>query len=302
LTTSVLITMLLASAGIAGLGLLLLGIQGRSRKSDKSGPLLANPAVGWFLVFVGGFLFLAAIISRVVSPPPSEPLLETVIGTSNEPSASPQGTSFPTLPTTPTALPTTPPTPVPPPVLEPGWSLRERPEDGFAIALPTSWVEMDLGASTLEEALLPVATCCPEMDLSLWEGQTVRELRESGLRLFAVDPDSDPEAVYYGVVSVVYTSLGEGWTLDMALQVVLGEDGGDESKLTHQRVTLPVGKAEKIQYADSGDPPVRTIKYLLVQYDAFWFITVGCEAEFAEFYEPIFATIPHTFRWIETPE
>jgi hypothetical protein len=127
------------------------------------------------------------------------------------------------------------------------------------------------------------------------------DVRRSGLKLFAVDPNSDPEAVYYGIVSVTRTSLGEGWTLDMALEVVLSRYSDDESRPTHRRVTLPVGEAEEISFADSGDPPVRRITYLLVQYDAFWYITMGSEAEFADSYESIFETVPQTFRWISPP-
>jgi hypothetical protein len=289
--------MLLASAGIAGLGLLLLGIQGQAGEGSEAGSLLRSPIVGWFLVFLGGLLLLLTLISGLLHPAASEP---TVVAT-DLPPPSPQATGLPTIPPTDIVPPTPIPTTVPPPVLEPGWTLREHAEAGFAIALPTSWVEMDLSADTMEKALAPIVTCCPEMDLSRWEGETIAALRKSGLRLFAVDPDSDPEAVYYGFVSVARTSLGEGWTLDMAVKAVLGEDEDDESKLTHQRVMLPVGEAEEIRFAEDGDPPARTIRYLLVQYDAFWFIAIGCEVEFADRYEPIFETVPQTFRWVAAP-
>ena len=297
MTTSALITMLLASAGITGLGILLLGLQSRPTEGGQAGSLLRNPVIGWFLAFVGGFLLLATIISNLVSPAATEPALVVT----HQPTVPPLPTNPPTLRPTASGTPTPLPTPVPPPVLEPEWSLRGRPQDGFAIALPDSWVEMDLDATSIGEALVPIALCCPEMDLSPWEGQTMTDVRKSGLKLFAVDPDSDPEAVYYGVVSVSRTSLGEGWTLDMALEVVLGQYGDDESRPTHRRVMVPVGEAEEISFKDSGDPLVRRITYLLVQYDAFWFITMGCEAEFADGYESIFETVPQTFRWIQAP-
>jgi hypothetical protein len=282
--------MLLVSAGMVGIGILLLGLRGCSGERGEARSLLRNPVVGWFLAFL-------TIISGLVSPATSEP---TVLPT-EKPSPSPPATSLPTLPP-PTGIPPTPiPTPAPSPVLEPGWAFVEHPEDGFAIGIPATWVEVDLKTETMEEALAPIATCCPEMDLSVWEGLTVSELRESGMKLYAIDPDSDPEAVYYGFLSVVRTSLGEGWTLDMALDAILGEDGNDESKLTHRRVMLPVGEAEEIRFAESGDPPGKVTKYLLVQYDAFWFITLGCEAQFADRYEPIFETVPQTFRWIQAP-
>jgi hypothetical protein len=289
--------MLLISAGIAGLGILLLGLQRRSTESPNGGSLLKNPVVGWFLAIMGGLLLLVTIVSGLMGPATPPP---TSTGT-YQPTVRPLPTNLPTPRPTATTTPTPPPTPVPPPVLEPGWSLHVRPEEGFAIALPDSWVEMDLDAASIEDALLPIALCCPDMDLSPWEGQTVTDLRQAGLGLFAIDPDSDPEAVYYGVVSVAHTSLGEGWTLDMALEVVLGGNEGDENRLTHQRITLPVGEAEEIRFVDTGDPPVRTIKYLLVQYDAFWFVTLGCEAEFADQYEAIFETVPQTFRWVQAP-
>lgn len=292
MTTSALITMLLTSAGIAGLGILLLGLQSRPTEGGQAGSLLRNPVVGWFLIFVGGFLLLATIISNLVSPAAPEPTLVVT----RQPTVLPLPTDPPTP--RPTANPRLP-AAVPAPVLEAGWSLRERPSDGFAIALPDSWVEMDLDAASVSEALAPIALCCPEMDLSLWEGQTMSGIRRSGLKLFAVDPNSDPEAVYYGIVSVTRTSLGEGWTLDMALEVVLGQYGDDASKPSHRRVTLPVGEAEEIRVADGGDPPVWKVTYLLVQHDAFWFVTLGCEAEFADDYASIFETAPRSFRWIQ---
>jgi hypothetical protein len=289
--------MLLISAGIAASGMLLLGLQSRSTAGSEKDALLQSPVVGWFLVFVGSFLLVVTLISGFTRPTATD----STAASTHQPTVILLPTNPPTPRSTATATPTQLPTPVPTPVLEPGWSLRERPEDGFAIALPDNWVEMNLDAASIDEALVPITLCCPEMDLSLWEGQTMADLWRSGLELFAVDPDSDPESVYYGVVIVSRTSLGEGWTLDMALEVVLGEYGDDESKLTHRRVILPAGEAEEILFTDRGDPPMRRIKYLLVQYDAFWFITLGCEAELANDYASIFETIPQTFHWIQAP-
>jgi hypothetical protein len=284
--------MLLVSAGIAGLGVLLLGLQSRPADGSQASSLLRNPVIGWFLVFAGGFLLLATIISNLVGPTAPEP---TIVAT-HQPTVVPLPTNPPTP--RPTAAPPSP-TAVPALELEPGWSLRERPDDGFAVALPDNWVEMDLDAASVGEALVPIALCCPEMDLTLWEGQTMTDIRRSGLELFAVDPDSDPEAVYYGIASVSRTSLGEGWTLDMALEVVLGQYGDDESEPTHRRIMLPVGEAEEILITDIGDPPIWRVTYLLVQHDAFWFVTLGCEAEFTDDYTSIFQTIPQSFRWIQ---
>jgi hypothetical protein len=289
------IPMLLISLGIVGVGIILLGLQGYLRERYQATVVRRGLVSGWFLTFLGGVLLLVTVIAGIhtLSAPEAAPVARATATIR----PTPTHRIFPTEGPTPTPTPT----PVPTPALGPGWVVRERPSDGFAIAIPSTWVEVDLDAETLDEALAPIRACCPDMDLTAWAGQTTEELRDKGMKLFAVDPDSDPEAQYYTIVSVVRTTLGTGWNLDMALEAVLPGYEGDEVEVTHQRVTLPVGEAEAIQIAESGEHPLLTTKYLIVRDDVFWFITLGCEAAYAEGYAEVFETIPQTFRWMEGP-
>jgi hypothetical protein len=285
--------MLLISLGIVGVGIILLGLQGYLRERYQAAVASRGLVAGWFLSFLGGLLLLVTVIAGIRTLATPEAMSVARATATIRPT--PTHRIFPTGGPTPTPTPTLAPTSV----LGSGWVVRERPSDGFAIAIPSTWVEVNLDAETLDAALAPVRACCPDMDLTAWAGQTPGELRNKGMKLFAVDPDSDPEAQYYGIVSVVRTTLGAGWNLDMALEAVLPGYEGDEVEVTHRRVTLPAGEAEAIQIAESGEHPLLTTKYLILRGDVFWFITMACEAAYAEGYAEVLETIPQTFRWID---
>jgi hypothetical protein len=192
-------------------------------------------------------------------------------------------------------------TPVPPPLLEAGWTLREHPADGLMVGLPSKWVELDIHADSMDDALAPIRACCPDLDLTtpFWADQTVVDLQMKGLKLFAIDPEARPAALYYTTVVIVHRFFDDPWTFEEAVEALVKEYEDKGVQITHRRVSLPVGEAEEFEYVEGVETPYYTLKYLLIQDDTIWFITMGCEEIYEEVYTPIFTQIPQTFRWID---
>ena len=244
--------------------------------------VLLGGACAALVLFGGRFLGnlpLLGLGGSATSAPPSSPL------------PSPTDTVVPTAAS------------VPPPILEPGWTLREHPGDGFAVGLPSTWVELNIHADSMDEALAPLQECCPDLDLTtpFWTDQSIVDLQMKGLKLFAIDPETGFTALYYGSVNVVHRFYDDPWTLDEAVGSLLQEYEDQGIQITHRRVTLPLGEAEEFDYVEGVEHPFFTLKYLLVQDGTIWFITMGCEAIYEEDYVPIFTQIPQTFRWVEEP-
>lgn len=214
---------------------------------------------------------------------------EATVAPPSSPLPSPTDTVVPTV------------TPLGPPILEPGWTLREHPENGLMVGLPSTWVELDIHANSMDEALAPLKECCPELDLTApyWTEQSVIDLQMKGLRLLAIDPEIEPSGSYYGSINIVHRFDDAPWVLDEAVEAFLEEYTDQGIQITHRRVTLPVGEAEEFEYVEGVETPYYTRKYLLIQDDTIWFITMGCEEIYEEVYAPVFAQISQTFRWID---
>jgi hypothetical protein len=221
------------------------------------------------------------------------PALLSGDGATAEPAASP-------LPTATEATDSTA-TPIPPPLLAAGWTLRERPGDGLMVGLPSRWVELDIHADSMDEALTPLKECCPELDLTTpyWTDQSIIDLQMKGLKLFAIDPEIGFTARYFAGIDIVHRFYDDPWTLDDAVEELLQEYEAHGTQVTHRRVALPVGEAVEFEYVEGVEHPLYVLKYLLIQDDTIWFITMTCEETYEEDYTPIFTQIPQTFRWMD---
>lgn len=289
MTLDLFLKMLMISLGSIGLGACFLGIYSYLRERDRIGLARKRIACAWLVILLGVLSLVVTLvlgIGLLETPEPSAP-------TADQPTPRPQATA--TLPPTHT--------PVPMPTLEPGWTFRERPTDGFAIGLPYTWVELDIDAETMDAALAPIRECCPEMDLTnpLWEEQSIEDLRAAGIGLFAIDSQSSPEALYLGSATVGCQSLDEELTLDTVVQAILEEYDDEDIEPTHRRVELPIGEAERLQLTTGDEDRLLITKYLLVEGTDVCYVTLGCEADLAEEYAAVFEKIAETFRWIEEP-
>jgi hypothetical protein len=199
-----------------------------------------------------------------------------------------------------TPIPMTPtPTLVPPPVLDEGWVSHGQPGDGFTIALPASWIEMDLSAETLDAALAPAREHVPDLVNPRKEGWTTDVYRDSGLRLAAIDVQGSGH-VYYPSVDVLWDTTDEAASLDEVVQEIMYSfpDLGI-GVMANERLTLPSGEAERYELAYGAGDPLRRVQYLLLKDKAFCFVTFTWDAQAGDTYIPVVEKIMQTFRWAE---
>jgi hypothetical protein len=191
------------------------------------------------------------------------------------------------------------PTPIPPPALAAGWTVRGQTGEGFTLALPESYVELDLNAETMDAALDPLREQSPNMPEDFMSGWTTEGYRSKGLKLAAIKiPTAD--APDYAAVDVTCHPLDDALTLDAAVREVIHRYPGlGVGILSNERVTLPAGEAEVLALAEGSDDPSTTTQYLLIKDKMSCFVTFSCDADVASAYAPTFVQIIETFRWSE---
>jgi hypothetical protein len=169
-------------------------------------------------------------------------------------------------------------TPAVPATLDPGWTTATEAEDGFSIGLPRGWEEsqFDVGESIKFQAI---------------DGSA------SASRL-----DFVPN------VNVIAQPLPFALSLDDYLQANLSQletQLKGVTALAHQRVTLPVGPAERIQYrfdlgSQEGEPfEVSVLQFVFIQETTGYIITFEtAPPEFSD-YRPTFEQMAQSFRFTD---
>ena len=199
-----------------------------------------------------------------------------------------------------TPIPMTPtPTLVPAPVLEEGWVSHGQPGDGFTIALPASWIAMDLSAETLDDALAPVKEHAPDI-ISPYKGAWSTDVyRDWGLKLSVIDVQ-EPDYVYYTGMDVMCETMEGPVPLDEIVEELIYSlpDLGI-GILSNERIMLPIGEAERFEVVEGMDDPSRTLKYLLLHDQVNCFVTFVWDAQAGDAYIPVAEKIMQTFRWAE---
>jgi hypothetical protein len=199
-----------------------------------------------------------------------------------------------------TPIPVTPtPTLVPAPVLEEGWTVRGHPGDGFTMAMPDTWIELDVNAETLDAALAPVREYVPGMENPGREEWTTEAYRNKGFKLAAIDVQGSGH-VYYPGIDVVCDELEETVSLDKFVQeIVYSYPDLGVGILANERVILAVGEAERIELVYGAADPLKRVQYLLLKDKAYCFATFTWDINAGDAYVPIADKIIQTFRWAE---
>jgi hypothetical protein len=200
----------------------------------------------------------------------------------------------------PTLPPTVPPTPYPTETPSPraDWIVHEHPTDGFAISLPPNWVELDLSAATMEEALAPARRYYPLLKNDVLEQQSLDEVRASGIKLVALDMESSHRDVGRFASLVVSTRLLDSEVaLDELVKVTLSEFRERElGPVQHQRVEFPFGDAEELRLlrAEEQDNTV-ALMYIFMRRTEFFAVNVGYVTSEKDVYSPIVEQIMRGF-------
>ena len=199
----------------------------------------------------------------------------------------------------------------PTPTLEPGWVLIEKPEEGFAIALPPTWVEVDMRAPTMKDAIDAIRTQHPDLTstvLNYLETLDINELHAQGIIFVAFDRELPGGlASNFGVnVNLARWSDGQDIAMDEVVEIYLETLASHNiTAPRHSRVSLQVGEAEKFQYQRIESYPdgqmlnVNAVQYIFIRGQDVYVLTLGYTEEQAEVYASIAEKIAQGLRRLE---
>jgi hypothetical protein len=186
----------------------------------------------------------------------------------------------------------------------PGWTEYEQPENGFAIALPSSWRKINPDPASLANVVQMLRQQNPEL-AELVESASAR-LQGSGVRFIAFDMSADSVASgFLTSLNVLYQPLESGTTLDS-----FGESNVAElQKLTdlstpieRRAVQWPAGRALCLRYTIGLDTSgghrasLCLTQFLFVEGQDGYVLTFATTPGQLDHYRPLFEQIGRTFR------
>lgn len=262
-------------------------------------------------LFTGVALTLTLVLASGCSTAQSLPTTLTPTSTNT-----PASTSIPVPTATPILLPT--PTRISPAktpmattlttTLETGWVLYEKPAEGFALALPPTWKQIDMDPNTINTDLDLIEESNPQIGKLLKEEAPAFVV--SGTKFWGIDLDPATARVgsltNIGVVkkhSEIKISLGAY----VSALIAFWEDQPDVIKpVTHQRVKLAGSDAEELRIkmaVTTTNTTTATVttqyQYILIKDQDFYSIGMTTHADQAEKYAPIFAKIAQSFHIVD---
>jgi len=222
------------------------------------------------------------------------------------------GTATPFPMPTPSAVGTTSPTVVssPTPLLEGEWILYEKPSEGFAIALPPAWRQLDVNSTTVETFLEIVKEQNPEVR-AIWSEQVHIPIT-SAIRFIGLD--LSPESVGPGSltgVAVLKQPVESGISVDMFVETTrkqLETMSSVAQPVQEHRVNLMGGEGRELQYRIRlAKSPDQVLELFVVQYTLLvdsnaYVVVLSTMADQAEKYRPIFERIGQGFRLEPAPQ
>ena len=189
------------------------------------------------------------------------------------------------------------------PVVPAGWTMHTRQADGFAVALPAGWKQIDLDPETLDSVLNDLKKQNPDLGF-LIEGQA-RQLLATGVRFWAFDLSPASLASGYGTnFNILKQPMTTRVGIDFVAQLVAGqlENVSNVVKpVKYRRADLPTGDSAVLEYRMSlktpqGDVMLSITEYLVLTDDDMYAITFGTTAAQADKYAPTFEKVAQSFR------
>jgi tetratricopeptide (TPR) repeat protein len=190
--------------------------------------------------------------------------------------------------------------------LETGWVLYEKPAEGFALALPPTWKQIDMDPNSINTDLDLIEESNPEVGKFL--RQAARVFVTSGFKFWGVD--LDPVVAKVGSLTQIsvdkkHSEIKISLGAYVSALIAFWEDQPDVIKpVTHQRVKLAGSDAEELRIkmaVTTTNTTTTTVmtQYILIKDQDFYSIGMGTRAEQAEKYAPIFAKIAQSFHIVD---
>jgi hypothetical protein len=193
--------------------------------------------------------------------------------------------------------------------LEAGWTRHVRANDGFSIALAPYWDKVELDPSLLETTLEQLKGSNPRMEKLL--SRQVTSLVSSGVKFWAFDQVSNVEITGFATnLNIIVMPMPSAMSLDDVVESTISELDKLKQMLagevTHQRVTISAGDAEKIVYhlrisVPGLSEPIQTTttQYVVVDGTTAYILTFSALDVEADKYTSTFAKMARTFRLVK---
>ncbi len=192
--------------------------------------------------------------------------------------------------------------------LSSGWIRYELPDENFALALPPTWIQVNLDTNQVQTNLEIAGEQNSKLK-SMFSSQTLRQLIAAGIKLYALD--SSPQSFSKGIpvsANVIKLNMGVALPLDSVVAASLNQVKNlavASTPITPHRVKLSTTDAEVLSYATSvttqtGDAiPATITQYIMVQGPYQYVLTLFVPSEFFKTYAPDFDKIGTSFELLK---
>lgn len=193
--------------------------------------------------------------------------------------------------------------------LKNGWVQYELSDAGFSLALPPTWVAIDLAAADLGQMLQIMGDLNPNL-ANLLSTDVMSSLLEAGMVLYAID--TAPDSLLSGGITnlnLLVTELPIELTLDSYAAINIGqlESLFPDLIMESERVELGGREAERLLYTAEmtalfGPAPMQFDQYLSLDGMTVYVLTLTTPTELAESYAPIFEEIAASVQFLDSGE
>jgi hypothetical protein len=187
-----------------------------------------------------------------------------------------------------------------------GWTLYTNEREGFAVALPPHWAQIDLDPDFLEAGLKLWQDQNPDLPKGI--GDQARRAAASGIKFIGFDVSSAGRKASFQVnVNVMRADLPRGTSLDSVVSQLMQQLDRMTTivkPVQHQRVQLKAGEAEKLQetqkvtLSSGKEPSLDGIHYYLVQGNSLYVLSLLAPSEYSKNYAKAFEQIADSFQFV----
>jgi hypothetical protein len=191
-------------------------------------------------------------------------------------------------------------------LLDSGWIRYTKESEGFALALPPEWLQVDMNPATIDAALKKLANSDPKFKSMLTE--QVRSAAANGLKFFGFNVPKDLTSEEIALMNVSKSSTATDMPLETIARAALNQYNELPTVLkpvTLERVQLPAGDARrfhaklKLQDGTGKAREVELIQYILINGGYPYIISFNVPSGQAETYAPIFEKIVQSFQFVK---
>ena len=200
-------------------------------------------------------------------------------------------------------------TPVPTPVVvvvPHGWSEYALPENGFAVAVPTTWQRLPVQQAELDAALQTVRESNPELAQAL--GENANALIGSGVKFWAIDLNPETQQAGFATnVTVTRQALPDAVSFDTFISVNLDQLEAlttRNSEIVHERTSIAGQAAERVRYLlafnrDQASPiTVAITQYLVLNGRSAYVLTFATRTDLMDKYRSVIEESASSMRFI----